>query len=117
MKYALDKLGAPCPADDVRASFIGPPLRGTFAATLKPKVYADRIVRRLGLEPYFSGVYRPELEGRFDDKADLLAHLLATEKVSPERAVSGRSECSGATDRNPSSPTPGRMGCARHPGS
>jgi len=54
-----------------------------FVATLKPKVYADRIVRRLGLEPYFSGVYGPELEGRFDDKADLLAHLLAAEKISP----------------------------------
>ena len=139
MKYALHELGAPCPSDDVLASFIGPPLRGTFAtlletsdrnlveralalyreeygetglfenqvypgvtqmldhvrpgasaafvATLKPKVYADRIVRRLGLEPYFAGVYGPELEGRFDDKADLLAHLLATEKISPERAV------------------------------
>jgi phosphoglycolate phosphatase len=139
MKYALHELGAPCPSDDVLASFIGPPLRGTFTtlletsdrnlveralalyreeygetglfenqvypgvtqmldhvrpvasaafvATLKPKVYADRIVRRLGLEPYFAGVYGPELEGRFDDKADLLANLLATEKISPERAV------------------------------
>lgn len=140
MKYALDTLGAPCPADDMLATFIGPPLRGTFAtlletadrslieraltlyreeyggtglfenqvyagvtqmldharlvasaafvATLKPKVYADRIVRRLGLEPYFAGVYGPELEeGRFDDKAELLGHLLATEEVSPERAI------------------------------
>jgi len=59
----------------------------TFVATLKPKPYADRIVRRLGLEPFFAGVYGPELEGRFDDKADLLAHLLATEKISPELAV------------------------------
>jgi phosphoglycolate phosphatase len=42
---------------------------------------------RLGLEPYFAGVYGPELEGRFDDKVDLLAHLLEIEKVSPERAV------------------------------
>jgi phosphoglycolate phosphatase len=58
-----------------------------FVATLKPKLYADRIVRRLGLEPYFAGVYGPELQGRFDDKVDLLAHLLAIEKVSPERAV------------------------------
>ena len=139
MKHALDTLRAPCPSDDVLASFIGPPLRETFAtlletsnrslveralalyreeyadtglfenriyagvgqmldeargaasaafvATLKPKLYADRIVRRLGLEPYFAGVYGPELEGRFDDKVDLLAHLLETEKVSPERAV------------------------------
>jgi phosphoglycolate phosphatase len=139
MKYALHRLGAPCPSDDVLASFIGPPLRETFAtlletsdrsvveqalalyreeygatglfenhvyagvtqmldhvrgvasavfvATLKPKSYADRIVRRLGLEPYFAGVYGAELGGRFDDKAELLAYLLATEQVAPERAV------------------------------
>jgi len=139
LKHALDELGAPCPPDDVLASFIGPPLRGTFAkllatsdrslieramalyreeygesglfenqvyagvaqmldqarelvssafvATAKPKIYADRIVRRLGLDRYFAGVYGPDLTGRLDDKADLLAHLLATEKVSPERAV------------------------------
>ena len=139
MRYALEKLGAPCPSDDVLASFIGPSLRGTFAtlletsdrqlieralafyreqygetglfenhvydgvtrmlddarltasasfvATLKPKTYADRIVHRLGLARYFAGVYGPELEGKFDDKVDLLAHLLATEKISPESTV------------------------------
>jgi phosphoglycolate phosphatase len=139
MKHALDKVGAPCPSDDVLASFIGPSLRGTFAAlletsdrdliervlalyreeygdaglfenhvydgvaqmldhvrlitpalfvaTLKPKVYADRIVHHLGLDRYFAGVYGPELQGRFDDKIDLLAHLLATEGIAAERAV------------------------------
>lgn len=139
MKHALDTLGAPCPPDDVLASFIGPPIRGAFAtllatsdrslieraialyreeygerglfeneiytgvgqmlyqacelasaafvATAKPRIYADRIVRRLGLERYFAGVYGPDLSGRLDDKADLLAHLLASENVSPERAV------------------------------
>ena len=35
MRYALEKLSAPCPADDVLASFIGPPLRGTFASLLE----------------------------------------------------------------------------------
>src|SRR2546425_12364645 len=34
-----------------------------FVATLKPKVYADRIVHRLGLDRYFAGVYGPELAG------------------------------------------------------
>jgi phosphoglycolate phosphatase len=139
LKHALDRLGAPCPPDDVLASFIGPPLRETFAnllatsdrslieqamalyrdeygkaglfenhvyagvaqmldqacelasaafvATAKLKIFADRIVRRLGLERYFAGVYGPDLSGRLDDKADLLAHLLASENVSPERAV------------------------------
>ena len=58
-----------------------------FVATLKPKPYADRIVRHLGLDPYFTGVYGAELEGRFDDKVELLDHLLATEKIAAERAV------------------------------
>jgi phosphoglycolate phosphatase len=139
MRYALARLGAPCPSDDVLASFIGPPLRGTFAtlletsdrelveralafyreqyggtgllenhvydgvaemldgvrltasasfvATLKPRPYADRIVRHLGLSRHFAGVYGPELEGRFDEKVDLLAHLLVTERISAEDAV------------------------------
>ncbi len=68
--------------DDVR--LITPAL---FIATLKPKAYADRIVHHLGLDCYFAGVYGPELEGGFDDKIDLLAHLLATEGIAAERAV------------------------------
>jgi len=160
LRHALDTLRAPCPPDDVLASFIGPPLREAFAtllrtsdrdlieraaalyreeygdtglfenrvyagvtrmlddclearlgrrvpspatacsarharalasaafvATLKLKLYADRIVQRLDLEPYFAGVYGTEPEGRFDDKANLLAHLLVTERIAPERAV------------------------------
>ena len=58
-----------------------------FVATLKLKAYADRIVHHLGLDRYFAGVYGSELEGRFDDKIDLLAHLLATEGISAERAI------------------------------
>jgi phosphoglycolate phosphatase len=139
LRYALEGLGASCPSDAVLASFIGPPLRGTFAtlldtadrgrveramtlyreqygdtglfenqvydgvaemlehvrpaavasfvATLKPKPYADRIVHRLGLGRHFAGVYGAELDGRFDDKVALLGHLLATERISPERAI------------------------------
>ena len=139
MRYALDRLDAPCPSDDVLASFIGPSLRGTFAtlletadrelveralvlyreqygdtglfenrvydgvgpmldqvrlttpaafvATLKPTAYADRIVRRLGLDPYFTGIYGADMEERFEDKVDLLAHLLAGEKIPAADAV------------------------------
>jgi phosphoglycolate phosphatase len=35
MRYALDQLARPCPPDDVLASFIGPPLRGTFSVLLE----------------------------------------------------------------------------------
>jgi phosphoglycolate phosphatase len=139
IRYALDRLGRACPADDVLASFIGPPLRSTFAtllgtadgglveramslyreryadvglyendiydgvtemletvsgqacalfvATSKPAVYAERIVKHFGLGRYFRGVYGAELGGRFDDKADLLAHLLAREDLRAGAAI------------------------------
>jgi phosphoglycolate phosphatase len=59
----------------------------TYVATLKPTVYADRIIRHFGLGDHFAGVYGAELDERLDDKAELLAHLLTTEKVRAETAV------------------------------
>jgi phosphoglycolate phosphatase len=50
-------------------------------------VFADRIVRHFALAHHFGGVYGPELDGRLDDKADLLRHLLATEGLDPTGAV------------------------------
>jgi len=35
MRHALDQLGRPCPSDEFLASFIGPPLRGTFSILLQ----------------------------------------------------------------------------------
>jgi phosphoglycolate phosphatase len=139
VRHALDRLAAACPTDDVLASFIGPPLRGTFAtllqtadgalieramalyreryaavgllenavyhgvpemleavrghasplfvATAKPREYAERIVKHFGLDRHFARIYGADLGGRFDDKADLLAHLLAEEGVRPDGAV------------------------------
>ncbi|MGE5550796.1 MAG: HAD hydrolase-like protein [Bacteroidota bacterium] len=58
-----------------------------FLATSKPKIYADRIVKHFGLDRYFTAVYGAELDGRYDNKADLLAHLLAMEKIPPAAAV------------------------------
>lgn len=137
IRHALERLGRSCPVDDVLASFIGPPLRGTFAALLetsdrelieramglyrerfghlglfenevyagipellvdlagfrsfvatsKPTVYARRILEHFGLAEHFAGVYGSELGGRFDNKAELLEHLLATERLAPESAV------------------------------
>ena len=64
--------------------------RGVYAkyvATSKPAVYAERIVSHFGLSHHFRKVYGAELDGRWDDKAELLAHLLATEGVTPSAAV------------------------------
>ena len=35
IRYAMDQLARPCPPDDVLASFIGPPLRGSFSVLLE----------------------------------------------------------------------------------
>jgi len=59
----------------------------SFVATLKPKVYAERIVRHFGLAPYFAGVYGPGLDEPTEDKVKLLADLLARERVAPDHAV------------------------------
>jgi phosphoglycolate phosphatase len=58
-----------------------------FVATSKPTIYAVQILKHFGLEHYFRGIYGSELSGHLDNKADLLAHLLAVEEVSPELAV------------------------------
>ena len=139
IRYALEQMERASPPDDVLATFIGPPLRGTFAsllettspglieravalyrerfgsiglfenavypgvpemlagaaalgpasfvATSKPAVYAERIVRHFGLDRHFARVYGAELAGRFEDKSELLPHLLAAEGIAPGTAV------------------------------
>ena len=139
LRHALERLECPSPSDEVLATFIGPPLRGTFAglletsspelieravalyrerfgtiglfenevypgvremldaarrlapaafvATSKPAVYAERIVKHFGLDHHFARVYGSELAGRFEDKSELLPHLLAAEGIAPGAAV------------------------------
>jgi phosphoglycolate phosphatase len=52
--------------------------------TSKPAFFAQQVVNYFGFTPLVSAVYGPELDGRFDDKGDLIRHLMATEKLSPE---------------------------------
>ena len=55
--------------------------------TSKPKVYAARIVAHFGLAGYLEAVYGAELGGRMDDKADLMAELLAREQLAAPQCV------------------------------
>ena len=139
IRYALEQMECASPPDDVLATFIGPPLRGTFAgllqssspelieravtlyrerfgaiglyenkvyrgvpemlaaagalgpaafvATSKAAVYAERIVRHFGLGHHFARVYGSDLAGRFEDKSELLPHLLAAERIAAGAAV------------------------------
>ena len=47
--------------------------------TTKPQRYAEQIVAHFGLANFLDAVYGTTLDGRFDDKADLMAHLLKNE--------------------------------------
>jgi phosphoglycolate phosphatase len=54
-----------------------------YVVTAKPRVYADRIVRHFGLDRYFTEVYGPELDGRFDEKRELVGFILHQRPLDP----------------------------------
>lgn len=58
-----------------------------FIATSKPHVYARRILAHLKLESLFDGVYGSELDGRHENKGELLAYLLAEEGLAAADCV------------------------------
>lgn len=58
-----------------------------LVATAKTRPVAARIVEHFGLARHFAAVYGAEPGGRFDAKVDLLAHLVDSGVVDPERAV------------------------------
>ena len=58
-----------------------------YVCTAKPDVFARRIVEHFGFAPRFRAVYGADLAGRLDDKAKLMAHLIAAEGVDPARSV------------------------------
>lgn len=56
--------------------------RRLLLCTSKPQEFAGRILSHFGLAPFFSGVYGAELGGRFEDKGELFAHMLASENIA-----------------------------------
>lgn len=58
-----------------------------YVVTSKPAVYSDRIVRHFGFDRFFLKVYGPELDGRFDDKQELVGFVLRERKIAPRRTV------------------------------
>ncbi len=63
------------------------PRAALLVATSKPAVYAERVLRHLGVRDAFAAVHGPDLDGRLDAKGELLAHLLRAERLSPGGAV------------------------------
>ena len=58
-----------------------------YLCTSKPAVYARRILERFGLAGAFDAAYGAEMDGRLEDKGDLIAHILAVERLDPGDCV------------------------------
>jgi phosphoglycolate phosphatase len=61
--------------------------RRLFVATSKVNLYTREILKHFKLSGYFDGVYGSELDGRFDNKADLIRHILASESLAAEETL------------------------------
>ncbi len=57
-----------------------------LVCTSKAQVFAARIIEHFGLGAHVSGVYGPDLDGRYEDKGDLIAHILEAESLAPGAA-------------------------------
>jgi phosphoglycolate phosphatase len=58
-----------------------------YVVTSKPTVYSDRIIQRFGFDRFFLKVFGPQLDGRFDEKSELIGHLLRELSLDPGRTV------------------------------
>lgn len=58
-----------------------------FVATSKPQVFAEKVLSHFALGGYFIKVHGNELNGRLDDKAELVSELLATHRLEPSETL------------------------------
>ncbi len=60
---------------------------GLFVATSKVGIYAERILGHFHLAQFFVGVYGSTFAGLYDDKSDLLRHLLERESLEAHETI------------------------------
>ncbi|MBN1362109.1 MAG: HAD hydrolase-like protein [Sedimentisphaerales bacterium] len=58
-----------------------------FVVTSKPQIFAQKILDHFRLAEYFADVFGPQLDGRFDDKTELIAHIFEQTTCQPRQAV------------------------------
>jgi phosphoglycolate phosphatase len=64
-----------------------------FLATAKPRVFAVPILDHFGLTQFFHGVHGSELDGRFTNKGELIAHILHAENLDPTTTLMVGDRC------------------------
>ena len=85
-RYSTEGLFEAVVYDGVKETLADLRAAGTrlFLCTAKPLVYAERILSHFDLERHFEAAYGDELGGRFQDKADLVAHILESEGLEAD---------------------------------
>ncbi len=58
-----------------------------FICTAKNIPFARKNIEYFGLSQYFTEIYGSLLDGKFDDKAELIAHILEKHSLSPENVT------------------------------
>jgi phosphoglycolate phosphatase len=58
-----------------------------YVVTAKAQVFAQKIVCHFGLERYFTAIFGPTLDGRFDDKGELIGTILQELSLAPDDTV------------------------------
>ena len=58
-----------------------------LVASSKPRVFVERILQHFDLDRYFSATYGSELDGRLQDKSELLAVALAEQELRASDCV------------------------------
>jgi len=58
-----------------------------YLATAKPQVFARQILDHFNLSQFFTSIYGSELNGRYSDKGDLVAHILESENLAPKASL------------------------------
>jgi phosphoglycolate phosphatase len=61
--------------------------RSLYIATSKPTVYAREIARHFAFDHHFKVIYGSELDGTRTNKAELIGHLLAQERLDPAQTL------------------------------
>ena len=58
-----------------------------YVASSKPRVFVERILQHFDLDQYFCAIYGSELDGRLQDKGELLKFALADQKLQSSDCI------------------------------
>ncbi len=68
---------------DLREAYAG----RVFICTAKSQPFAQATADHFGFTPYLAGVYGAHPDGQFEDKADLIAHMIPALGIDPAGAI------------------------------